>query len=38
MKPAPSLYRLIKLYRLILPLLIVSVVVLFEFSLRPFLG
>jgi signal transduction histidine kinase len=38
MKPAPSLYRLIKLYRLILPLLIALVVILFEISLWPFLG
>ncbi len=38
MDPAPSLYRLIKLYRLVLPLLIMLVVVLFEISLRPYLG
>jgi len=38
MQPAPSLYQLIGLYRLVLPLLIVLVVVLFEFSLQPYLG
>lgn len=38
MEPTPSLYRLIKLYRLVLPLLIMLVVVLFEISLRPYLG
>jgi signal transduction histidine kinase len=38
MEPTPSLYRLIKLYRLFLPLLIMLVVVLFELSLRPYLG
>ncbi len=38
MEPAPSLYRLIKLYRLFLPLAIALVVVLFELSLRPYLG
>lgn len=38
MEPTPSLYRLIKLYRLVLPLLIMLVVVLFEISLLPYLG
>jgi signal transduction histidine kinase len=38
MEPIPSLYRLIKLYRLILPLAIALVVVLFELSLEPYQG
>lgn len=38
MEPVPSLYRLIRLYRLILPLAIVLVVVLFEISLEPYQG
>jgi signal transduction histidine kinase len=38
MEPTPSLYRLIKLYRLILPLIIALVVVLFELSLEPYQG
>ncbi|MFC6921015.1 sensor histidine kinase [Meiothermus taiwanensis] len=38
MEPVPSLYRLIRLYRLVLPLAIVLVVVLFEISLEPYQG
>jgi len=38
MEPTPSLFRLIKLYRLVLPLVIALVVVLFELSLEPFQG
>lgn len=38
MEPTPSLYRLIRLYRLILPLAIALVVVLFELSLEPYQG
>lgn len=38
MESGPSLYRLIKLYRLILPLAIALVVVLFELSLEPYQG
>ncbi|RDI96490.1 sensor histidine kinase [Meiothermus sp. QL-1] len=38
MQAVPSLYRLIRLYRLVLPLAIVLVVVLFELSLGPYEG
>jgi len=38
MEPTPSLYRLVKQFRLILPILIVLVVVLFEVSLLPYQG
>ncbi|WP_027882415.1 sensor histidine kinase [Meiothermus rufus] len=38
METAPSLFRLIRLYRLVLPLAIALVVVLFELSLQPFQG
>ncbi|MBF6594263.1 MAG: sensor histidine kinase [Thermaceae bacterium] len=38
MEVPPSLYRLIRLYRLFLPLLILLVVVLFELSLKPYEG
>ncbi len=38
MESGPNLYRLIKLYRLILPLAIALVVVLFELSLEPYQG
>jgi len=37
-EPVPSLYRLIRLYRLFLPLAIVLVVVVFELSLEPYQG
>lgn len=38
MEPAPSLCCLIKLYRLVLPLAVALVVVLFELSLEPYQG
>ncbi|RIH88023.1 Signal transduction histidine-protein kinase/phosphatase DegS [Meiothermus luteus] len=38
MEAVPSLYRLIRLYRLFLPVAIVLVVVLFEVSLQPYEG
>ena len=38
MKPTPSLYRWIKLYRVFLPIVIMLVVVLFELSLEPYVG